>query len=83
MAYYNNLKNTVSNVKLISIKSNRNNYEKILYDIHFNLLLTESVTAKLISQDEVEIKVVLVERTDKEIQDFISLIENKFEIKIS
>jgi diguanylate cyclase (GGDEF)-like protein len=81
--YYNKLKTNISNIKLISIISDLDNYEKILYDVHFNLLLTESVSAKLIGNNEVEIKILLVERSDKEIQDLINSVQSKFNVKIS
>lgn len=86
MNYYNNLKSSIPNIKLITIEIDIKNYEKILYDIHFNLLLTESVTARFVDPEAdnslVEIKVLLVERSDKEIQVLMSAIENKFKVKI-
>ncbi len=82
MSYYNSLKSNISNIKLVSIETDINNYEKILYDVHFNLLLTESITAKIINNNEVEIKVLLVDRSDKEIQDLVSSIESKFKVKV-
>lgn len=83
ISYYNNLKTNISNIKLVSIKTDIDNYEKILYDLHFNLLLTESITAKLIDNNEVEIKLLLVDRSENEVQDLISGIENRFKVKIS
>jgi len=83
MSYYNTLKSSISNIKLVSVISEIDSYEKILYDVHFNLLLTESITAKLVGNNEVEIKVLLVERSEKEIQDLINSIQNKFNVKIS
>jgi hypothetical protein len=81
--YYNSIKAKISNIKLVSVISDLDNYEKILYDVHFNLLLTESISAKLIDNNEVEIKILLVERSDKEIQDLINSLKSKFNVKIS
>ncbi|MGC8814837.1 MAG: tetratricopeptide repeat-containing diguanylate cyclase [bacterium] len=81
--YYNNLKSSISNIQLVTIESDIKNYEKILYEIHFHLLLTESITAKLVDSEKVEIKVLLVERSEKEVQDLLKAIEDKFKVKIS
>ncbi|MCS7243664.1 MAG: diguanylate cyclase [Candidatus Calescibacterium sp.] len=78
--YYLSIKSNYKHV-IINIEANINeNTDKLVMDIYHNLLLVESMGMS-IENDKVVIKILLVERSEQDIQNIIDDISRKYNVR--